>query len=194
MAHPQRNLQHPLQQHLTSAPSAYAAQPFLPALKNNMNSPFRLDEGYSEDTRSQSEGDAMRVDPAAGDVEERSAHSQLELPDWVKNLSEVQRSGESSPLSFNSAPRSRGVEVCVLGRSSFVLAAEREKLRPCPQHNHVWAMRTHAHTPACPHLLVRAGKTRWRNGSSKTTRGTLTTPAPALVRVVRPVEIRAEGA
>jgi F-box and WD-40 domain protein 1/11 len=61
-------------------------------LKNNMNSPFRLDEGYSEETRSQSEGDTMRVDPASLELEER-AESQLELPDWVKNLNEVQRSG-----------------------------------------------------------------------------------------------------
>ena len=153
MAHPQRNLQHPLQQHLTSAPSAYAAQPFLPALKNNMNSPFRLDEGYSEDTRSQSEGDAMRVDPAAGDVEERSAHSQLELPDWVKNLSEVQRSGESSPLSFNSAPRSRGVEVLCFGPQQLRACRRARKAsalpatQSCLGHAH---SRTHACMPAPP--------------------------------------------
>ena len=58
-----------------------------------MHSPFRLDEGYSEDTRSQSEGDAMRLDPGPAEVEELT-QSQLELPDWVKNLSEVQRSGK----------------------------------------------------------------------------------------------------
>jgi F-box and WD-40 domain protein 1/11 len=54
----------------------------------------RFDEGYSEDTRSQNEGDmVMRSDvPLTDGVME--ADSPFVLPDWVMALSENERSGK----------------------------------------------------------------------------------------------------
>lgn len=81
----------------TPGTAASYTQPFSPALKtalSNMNSPFRLDEGYSEDTRSQSEADVMRVDSGLADVDDRSPQTTLDLPDWVKSLTEAERSGK----------------------------------------------------------------------------------------------------
>lgn len=54
---------------------------------------FKFDEGYSEDTRSQSENDvAMRGGTMLGDVAEHD--QQVPLPHWVMGLDEAARSGE----------------------------------------------------------------------------------------------------
>ena len=53
----------------------------------------RFDEGYSEDTRSQNEGDmVMRNDARLSDGE-MDSESPSSLPDWVLALSENERSG-----------------------------------------------------------------------------------------------------
>lgn len=59
--------------------------PFRPASAMSAN---RFDEGYSEDTRSQTEGDTvMRGDDGP------QPDSSLGLPDWVMALSDGERSG-----------------------------------------------------------------------------------------------------
>lgn len=71
--------------------------PFRPASSMSAN---RFDEGYSEDTRSQTEGDmVMRHDfPLAEDG--LQPDSQLTLPDWVVALSEGERSGTGNTCLF----------------------------------------------------------------------------------------------
>jgi F-box and WD-40 domain protein 1/11 len=62
--------------------------PFAPSfLQNFKSNTFKLDEGYSEDTRSQA-GSEMRADSRMGDI----LDTQL-LPDWVVNMNETERSG-----------------------------------------------------------------------------------------------------
>jgi F-box and WD-40 domain protein 1/11 len=66
--------------------------PFRPASSMSAN---RFDEGYSEDTRSQSGSDmVMRSDCRVAE-EGFQPESQLNLPDWVLALSENERSGLS---------------------------------------------------------------------------------------------------
>ncbi|KAF1938794.1 WD40 repeat-like protein [Clathrospora elynae] len=63
--------------------------PFRPASSMSAN---RFDEGYSEDTRSQNEGElVMRSDLRLNDGE-MEADSPFSLPEWVMNLSEGERS------------------------------------------------------------------------------------------------------
>lgn len=64
---------------------------FLHAFKSNT---FKLDEGYSEDTRSQA-GSEMRADSRMGDgdIMDQDASASL-LPDWVANMNETDRSGK----------------------------------------------------------------------------------------------------
>ncbi|KAG9188959.1 hypothetical protein G6011_05827 [Alternaria panax] len=63
--------------------------PFRPASSMSAN---RFDEGYSEDTRSQNEGDmAMRSDVQLTDSD-MGANAPFVLPDWVMALSENERS------------------------------------------------------------------------------------------------------
>jgi F-box and WD-40 domain protein 1/11 len=77
MADPFRNSGHP---------------PFAPSFLNNFKSnTFKLDEGYSEDTRSQA-GSEMRADSRMGDIMDQDASPSL-LPDWVVNMNETERSG-----------------------------------------------------------------------------------------------------
>jgi hypothetical protein len=65
--------------------------PFRPASSMSAN---RFDEGYSEDTRSQNEGDmVMRSDVQLTDSE-MGVNSPFVLPDWVMALSEHERSGK----------------------------------------------------------------------------------------------------
>jgi F-box and WD-40 domain protein 1/11 len=65
--------------------------PFRPASSMSAN---RFDEGYSEDTRSQNEGDmVMRNDLRLSDGE-MDPESSSSLPDWVLALSENERSGK----------------------------------------------------------------------------------------------------
>jgi F-box and WD-40 domain protein 1/11 len=69
-----------------NGPAPVYFQPF----KNNI---FRLDEGYSEETRSQT-GSEMRADSRMGDVDvDADGPSALLLPEWTVNLSESERSG-----------------------------------------------------------------------------------------------------
>lgn len=71
----------------SSAPPTYF-QPF----KNNV---FRLDEGYSEETRSQT-GSEMRAESRQGHVmDAEGGPSPLLLPEWIGNLNESERSGMS---------------------------------------------------------------------------------------------------
>lgn len=63
--------------------------------------PYKLDEGYSEDTRSQDD-----VAGAEGDAEpsmdERNGYrsSDLPLPDWILNMNEADRGGEAPFTAF----------------------------------------------------------------------------------------------
>jgi hypothetical protein len=67
--------------------------PFRPASAMSAN---RFDEGYSEDTRSQTEGDTvMRGDDVF------QSDSSLGLPDWVMALSDGERSGTPGPNKTN---------------------------------------------------------------------------------------------
>jgi F-box and WD-40 domain protein 1/11 len=69
---------------------------FPASLKASMatNPAFKLDEGYSEETRSQSDGDAaMRVDMRMADSNDTESVLQMALPDDILNLSEIDRSG-----------------------------------------------------------------------------------------------------
>lgn len=67
--------------------------PFRPASSMSAN---RFDEGYSEDTRSQNEGDmVMQTDLRLGDSH-RNPDLPFSLPDWVLALSENERSGTSA--------------------------------------------------------------------------------------------------
>jgi F-box and WD-40 domain protein 1/11 len=55
----------------------------------------RFDEGYSEDTRSQSGSDMLtRTDTRLGDGINMDQDLQYPLPDWVLNMTENDRSGE----------------------------------------------------------------------------------------------------
>ena len=57
-----------------------------------MNAAFKLDEGYSEDTRSQSGSDTiMRTDSRLGEGLDQD--TQFPLPEWVLNMNEGDRSG-----------------------------------------------------------------------------------------------------
>jgi F-box and WD-40 domain protein 1/11 len=65
---------------------------FLQPFKSNT---FKLDEGYSEDTRSQA-GSEMRADSRMGDIMDHEPSQSL-LPDWVVNMNEAERSGRLLP-------------------------------------------------------------------------------------------------
>lgn len=73
----------------------FASQaPYLHDYSNaKMGTPFKLDEGFSEDTRSQSEVDtAMRSEPQLSEPAEETT-SRAPLPDWILRLPEHDRSG-----------------------------------------------------------------------------------------------------
>jgi F-box and WD-40 domain protein 1/11 len=64
--------------------------PFRPASSMSAN---RFDEGYSEDTRSQSGNDMVMQNDLRAAEDGLQPDSQLILPDWVVALSESERSG-----------------------------------------------------------------------------------------------------
>ena len=67
---------------------------YLPTFRpsSSMNAVFKLDEGYSEDTRSQSGSDTiMRTDSRLGEGLDQD--TQFPLPEWVLNMNEGDRSG-----------------------------------------------------------------------------------------------------
>jgi F-box and WD-40 domain protein 1/11 len=79
---------------LNSAPSFGPPylQAFRPASSMSSN---RFDEGYSEDTRSQSGSDMLtRTDTRLGDGINMDQDLQYPLPDWVLSMTENDRSGE----------------------------------------------------------------------------------------------------
>lgn len=59
-----------------------------------MQPSFKLDEGYSEETRSQTGSDeAMEPEPTAGTTAGLVPAPYVGLPDWIMALGEDQRSG-----------------------------------------------------------------------------------------------------
>ena len=66
---------------------------------SNVNTSFKLDEGYSEETRSQSGGSdtLMGNDALILDLSEDAAD--LRPPDWVLNMNENERSGNQTRTS-----------------------------------------------------------------------------------------------
>lgn len=59
--------------------------------------PFKLDEGYSEETRSLSDGDLlMRVDAKAEELGAPENIPVIPLPGWIVDLGETQRKGTNS--------------------------------------------------------------------------------------------------
>lgn len=74
----------------TGQSQAYRA-PFQPP---QMQTAFKLDEGYSEETRSQTGSDiAMEPEYMAGVPPSQDPTSFVGLPDWIMTLGEHQRSG-----------------------------------------------------------------------------------------------------
>lgn len=71
----------------SNGPAAAYFQPF----KNNI---FRLDEGYSEETRSQT-GSELRAESRQGEVMDSDSPPPLMLPEWIGNMNESERSGTS---------------------------------------------------------------------------------------------------
>ncbi|PSN60935.1 WD40 repeat-like protein [Corynespora cassiicola Philippines] len=79
---------------LSSSTAPFSAPPYLQAFRpaSSMSS-NRFDEGYSEDTRSQSGSDmVMRADSRLGDGVGIDQDAQYPLPDWVLTMSENDRS------------------------------------------------------------------------------------------------------
>jgi len=74
----------------TGQPQTYRAS-FQPP---QMQTPFKLDEGYSEETRSQTGSDvAMEPEYMTGVPTSLNSTSFVGLPDWIMTLGEHQRSG-----------------------------------------------------------------------------------------------------
>lgn len=80
---------------LSNSAPPFAAPPYLQAFRPASSmSANRFDEGYSEDTRSQSGSDmTMRLDSRLGESIGMDQDPQYPLPDWVLNMSENERSG-----------------------------------------------------------------------------------------------------
>ena len=78
------------------SPVPFSNPPYIAAFQSaaSMNAPFKIDEGYSEETRSQNESDApMRSGSRDSDLPDQEAATMLPLPEWVLGLSETDRSG-----------------------------------------------------------------------------------------------------
>lgn len=60
----------------------------------SLSAPFKVDEGYSDDTRSQLDKELLRT----------SSDDVMSIPDWVLAHSEVERAGESSFPRQSRAP------------------------------------------------------------------------------------------
>lgn len=84
---------------LNGSTAQFAAPPYVQAFRPTSSmSANRFDEGYSEDTRSQSGSDmVMRIDSRLGDSLGMAMEQdpQYPLPEWVLNMSENDRSGKS---------------------------------------------------------------------------------------------------
>lgn len=66
-----------------------------PALPNpSLQTTFRLDEGYSEETRSQAESDSAIQSPSRSE-EVAMVSADLGIPAWITSLGESDRSGTS---------------------------------------------------------------------------------------------------
>lgn len=67
---------------------------FYSAPASNALSSSRIDEGYSDETRSQGESDALaRSDTRMGEGAAVTLGQGVALPDWIMELSEGDRSG-----------------------------------------------------------------------------------------------------
>ena len=72
-------------------PTAFGPRPYSTA---TTNAPFKIDEGYSEDTRSQDDEDsALGIEPRLGEPMTMAPPSNAGLPENVLTLSEAERSG-----------------------------------------------------------------------------------------------------
>jgi hypothetical protein len=80
----------PLRNHGAAPFAPTYLQAFAKSATSSSSNPYRLDEGYSEDTES-------RADSRMGDHE---AQGQSLLPDWVVTMNETERSGECAPRSM----------------------------------------------------------------------------------------------
>lgn len=70
-----------------------------------MEPSFKLDEGYSEDTRSQEELDSqMIMEERAGDIMPLPMPLGQNLPDFVLALSEVERTGTADHAMYTHFP------------------------------------------------------------------------------------------
>lgn len=73
------------------------ATSFYSASASNALASSKIDEGYSDETRSQGENDALaRPDARTGEGAAVTASQGVALPDWVMDLSEGDRSGTRS--------------------------------------------------------------------------------------------------
>ena len=73
--------------------AAQICKPPCPA--SSVEAPFKLDEGYSEETRSQYDGDSsMGIEPRGGGVPSTPLASLTVSPDVVMSMSEAERSGK----------------------------------------------------------------------------------------------------
>lgn len=81
---------------LNNDTARFVAPPYLQAFRPASSmSANKIDEGYSEDTRSQSGSDlVMRLDPRLGESAAMDQEPQFSLPEWVLNMSEPERSGK----------------------------------------------------------------------------------------------------
>lgn len=68
--------------------------PYFANLKNtSVNTSYKLDEGYSEETRSQSGGSDTLMSNDALVVDTSEDGTGLRLPEWVLSMNENERSG-----------------------------------------------------------------------------------------------------
>ena len=84
---------HPLR---SRSPVAFSNSPYIAAFQSaaSMSAPFKIDEGYSEETRSQNGSDAaVRADSRDSELPDQEITPICPLPDWVLGLSEADRSG-----------------------------------------------------------------------------------------------------
>ena len=76
-----------------------------PCPASAMEPSFKLDEGYSEDTRSQEELDSqMIMDERAGDIMPLPMPLVQNLPDFVLALSEAERTGMTDHDKYTRFP------------------------------------------------------------------------------------------
>lgn len=73
-----------------SSPGPPSSHPPLP--RTSLQTTFKLDEGYSEETRSQAESDSAFQSPSRSE-EVAMVSADLGIPAWITSLGEAERSG-----------------------------------------------------------------------------------------------------